>query len=196
VEERRTPLDRPGEALEEKIMVRAIATLVVALLVVLVVLGTVFLVGMRTNARPVLRAVRRFNRAFVNPHAMKKAGTPGVRASIVRHVGRTSGRTYETPVEAFATDDGFLVALPYGPDTDWLKNVLASGSATIVDDGSTYLVDQPQLVPTAVAAPDLPANEQRTLRLFAVEQCLRVRRAEPEDPTSGTRRVVAEVQAQ
>jgi hypothetical protein len=92
-------------------------------------------------------------------------------------VGRTSGRPYETPVEAFATDDGFLVALPYGPDTDWLKNVL---------------VDHPELVPTAVAAPHLPAKEQRNLRLFAVGQCLRVRRMELESQTSGGRRAVVE----
>jgi deazaflavin-dependent oxidoreductase (nitroreductase family) len=174
-------------------MVRVIATLVVALLVVLVALGIVFLVGMRTNARPVQRAVRRLNRAFTNPHAMKKAGTPGVRASIVKHVGRTSGRSYETPVETFPTDDGFVIALPYGPDTDWLKNVLASGSAIIVHDGNTYLIDRPQLVPTAQAAPHLPASEQRTLRLFAVDQCLRVRMVEP-DNASGTGRVLAEVQ--
>ena len=174
-------------------MLRVIATLVVGLLLVLVAIGAVFFVGMRTKSPAVLRAVRRFNRAFTNPRAMRKAGTPGVRASIVRHVGRTSGRTYETPVEAFATDDGFLVALPYGPDTDWLKNVLASGSATIVDDGNTYLVDQPQLVPTTVAAPHLPANEQRTLRLFAVEQCLSVRKVDTEDASSGAGRVVAEV---
>jgi deazaflavin-dependent oxidoreductase (nitroreductase family) len=165
----------------------------VLVVLVLVAIGIVFLVGMRTKSPAVLRAVRRFNRAFTNPHAMKKAGTPGVRASIVRHVGRTSGRPYETPVEVFATDGGFLVALPYGPDTDWLKNVLASGTATIVDDGNTYRVDQPQLVPTAVAAPHLPANEQRTLRLFAVDQCLRVRKVDTEDAISGTGRVVAEV---
>lgn len=150
---------------------------------------------MRTKTPAVLRAVRRFNRAFTNPHAMRKAGTPGVRASIVRHVGRTSGRPYETPVETFATDDGFVIALPYGRDTDWLKNVFASGSATIVDDGTIYRVDQPQLVPTAVAVPHLPANEQRTLRLFAVDQCLRVRTVEREN-ASGAGRVVAEIQAQ
>ena len=178
----------------ELAMLRVIATLVVGLLILLVTLGVVFLVGMRTNARPVQRAVRRFNRAFVNPHAMKNAGTPGVRASIVRHVGRTSGRPYETPVETFPTDDGFLIVLPYGPDTDWLKNVLASGSATIVDDGNTYLVGQPQLVPTVQAAPHLPASDRRTLRLFAVDQCLRVRTMQPED-ASRTGREVADVQA-
>ena len=176
-------------------MLRVIATLVVGLVVVLVAIGIVFLVGMRTKAPPVQRAVRRFNRAFTNPQAMKKAGTPGVRASVVRHVGRTSGRPYETPVETFPTDDGFLIALPYGPDTDWLKNVLASGSAVIVHDGNTYLVDRPQLVPTAQATPHLPAGEQRTLRLFAVDQCLRIRMVEPEN-ASGTGRVLAEVQTQ
>ena len=173
-----------------------IVALVVGLVVAIAGLVIVFLVGMRTKFRPVLRAVRRFNRAFANPHAMKTAGGPGVRASIVRHVGRASGRSYETPVETFATDDGFAIALPYGPDTDWLKNVLASGSATIVDDGNTYRVDQPQVVPTSVAVPYLPTNEQRTLRLFAVDRCLRVRTVEPAGAISGTGGGVADVQAQ
>ena len=174
-------------------MLRVIATVVVGLVLVLVAIGIVFMVGMRTKSPVVQHAVRRFNRAFTNPRAMKKAGTPGAYASIVRHVGRTSGRRYETPVETFATDDGFVISLPYGSDTDWLRNVLASGSATIVDEGRKYLVDQPELVPTAVAAPHLPAKEQRNLRLFAVDQCLRVRRVEPEGLTSGRRRAVAEV---
>lgn len=99
--------------------------LLVGLVLVLVAIGIVFMVGMRTKSPPVLHAVRRFNRAFTNPRAMKKAGTPGAYASVIRHVGRTTGRPYETPVEAFATDDGFLIALPYGSDADWLKNVLA-----------------------------------------------------------------------
>lgn len=159
-------------------MLRVLAIVAVGLVVVLVAIGIVFFVGMRTKSPAVLHAVRRFNRVFTNPRAMKKAGTPGAYASIVRHVGRTTGRPYETPVGTFATDDGFVISLPYGADTDWLKNVLASGSATIVVEGHTYPVDQPELVPTAVTAPHLPAKEQRNLRLFAVDQCLRVRRAE------------------
>jgi deazaflavin-dependent oxidoreductase (nitroreductase family) len=162
-------------------MWRAIAALVIGLALVLVAIGIVFMVGMRTKSPPVLNAVRRVNRAFTNPRAMKKAWTSGAYASVVRHVGRTTGRPYETPVGAFATDDGYVIALPYGSDADWLKNVLASGSATIVDEGNTYRVDQPELVPTAVAAPHLPPKEQRNLRLFRVDQCLRVRRVEPDE---------------
>ena len=160
-------------------MWRAIATLVVGLALVLAAVGVVFFVGMRTGSPRVRDVVRRFNRAFMNPHQMKTAGTPGAYASVIRHVGRTTGRPYETPVGAYPTDDGFVVALPYGPETDWLKNVRASGSATIVHGGSTYRVDQPELVPSAMAAPYMPGKEQRELRRFGVDRCLRVRHVVP-----------------
>jgi deazaflavin-dependent oxidoreductase (nitroreductase family) len=158
-----------------------LATLFVCLIVAVLVIGIVFFVGMRTKSPLVQNAVRRFNRAFGNPHQMKTAGTPGAYASVIRHVGRKTGRSYETPVVAFPTDDGFVIALPYGPGTDWIKNVLATGSATIVNEGETWLIDRPELVPTAMAAPYLPAKEQRGLRRFAVNQCLQVRRAAPAD---------------
>jgi len=160
-------------------MWRAIATLVVVLVLVLAAIGVVFFLGMRTGSPLVRDVVRRFNRAFGNPYQMKTAGTVGAYASVIRHVGRTTGRSYETPLVPFPTDDGFVIALPYGPSTDWLKNVMASGSATIVHEGNVSPVDRPELVPVAMAAPYLPAKEQRSLRRFAIDQCLLVRRVEP-----------------
>ena len=162
-------------------MWRTIATLFVWLLVVVLAIGTVFFVGMRTKSPLVQNIVRRFNRAFGNPHQMKTAGTPGAYASVIRHVGRKTGRPYETPVVPFATDDGFVIALPYGPGTDWIKNVLATGSATIVTEGETWSVDRPEVVPIAEAAPYMPAKEQRSLGRFAVDRCLRVHRVDPDD---------------
>jgi deazaflavin-dependent oxidoreductase (nitroreductase family) len=159
---------------------RPIAKLVGGLLLALAAIGIVFMAGMRTKSPLVLNAVRRISRAM-KPLAMKSAGRPGAYASVIRHVGRTTGRPYETPVGAVATDDGFVIALPYGSNTDWLKNVLASGSATIVDEGNTFRVDQPAIVATAVAAPLFPPEELRTLRLFGVDKCLRVRRVEPDE---------------
>ena len=51
---------------------------------------------------------------------MGDAESPDSTRTVVRHVGRRSGKSYETPVDAFDTDRGtLLVALPYGPDTDW-----------------------------------------------------------------------------
>ena len=149
---------------------------VVALVAGLGLLLLVFVFGMRAEAPAVLKAVRRFNRRFVNPRQMKTAGTPGANAGVIRHVGRRSGRVYETPVGPFATNDGFVIALPYGTSSEWVKNVLAARSATLVTEGQTYAVDQPEIVPLGDVMDVVPSNERRSLRLFRVDQALRVRR--------------------
>ena len=143
-------------------------------------IAIIFVVGMRAKSPLVLNAVRRSSRA-TKRFVLKSSGTPGGIASVVRHVGRTTGRPYETPVQAVVTDDGFVIALPYGPNTDWLKNVVVSGSATVVHEGSTYRVDQPEVVPTSVAGHLFSPKDQRTHHLFRVDQCLLVRRVEADD---------------
>jgi len=161
-------------------MWRPIGKLAGRLLLVVTAIGIVFLSGMRRKSPLVLEVVRRTSR-LTKRFVMKSSGTPGGIASIVRHVGRTTGRTYETPVSAVATNDGFVIALPYGRNTDWLKNVLASGSATIVHEGNTYRVNRPEIVPAFMAAPLFSPQDQRTHRLFRVDECLVVRRAEAND---------------
>lgn len=165
-------------------MGRMIARLIGGVLLVLVATGIVFVAGMRAKSPLVLDTVRRTSRAM-KPLALKSAGMPGANASVIRHVGRRTGRAYETPVGAVATDDGFVIALPYGPNTDWLKNVLASGSATIVDEGNTYDVDQPEVVPMAAAGRFFSSQDQRAHSVFGVDQCLRVRRLGPGQPVQG-----------
>jgi deazaflavin-dependent oxidoreductase (nitroreductase family) len=95
---------------------------------------------------------------------------------VVRHVGRRSGRTYETPVVAVEHQDSFLIALPYGERTDWLKNVLAQGSATLVTKGHAYEVGQPEVIPMAEATTYFRPREQSFQRRFGVESALEVHR--------------------
>jgi deazaflavin-dependent oxidoreductase (nitroreductase family) len=111
----------------------------------------------------------------MRPLALRSAGREGSNTSIVRHVGRRSGRTYETPVIAAQHDDSFLIALPYGKRTDWLKNVLDKGSATIVTNGHTYEVDRPEVIPMAEATAYFRPREQRMHRQFHVDAVLQVR---------------------
>lgn len=146
-----------------------------------VALFAAFVVGMKKKYPPVVDAVRRMNRATFNPRQMETAGKPGAFASKVRHVGRTSGTVYETPVGVVATDDGFAIALPYGTRADWVKNVLAAGSATLVTEGETWLVDHPEVVPTDAVRRYFPPFDQRFL-LVLVDHCLRVRRV-TQDPS-------------
>ncbi len=157
-------------------MGRRIAMLVGGLFLAVAVIGIVFVAGMRTKSPTILNAVRRSGRA-TKRFVLKSSGTPGGIASVIQHLGRTTGRPYESPVQAVLTDDGFVIALPYGPNTDWLKNVLANGSATIVHEGSIFPVDQPELVPMSVAEPRFSPKDQRTHRLFRVEHAFLVRRA-------------------
>jgi deazaflavin-dependent oxidoreductase (nitroreductase family) len=120
-------------------------------------------------------ALRKLTRA-TRPLAMRSAGKEQSSTSVVRHVGRRSARSYETPVVAVEHDDSFLIALPYGGRTDWMKNVLASGTATVVNRGHAYEVDQPQVIPMTDATRYFGPKEQKLHRRFAVDTCLRVHR--------------------
>jgi hypothetical protein len=73
-------------------------------------------------------------------------------------------------------DDSFLIALPYGERTDWMKNVLAGGKANVVIHGRTYGVDQPTVIPMTEATSYFGPKEQKLHRRFAVDTCLRVHR--------------------
>lgn len=141
------------------------------------VVGVVWLMGMRDKDSAVVAAQRRINKRFPNPGQMRTAGTHGADASVIRHVGRTSGRSYETPVGAIPVDDGFVVSLVYGRRSDWVKNVLAGGSASIVRDDREYEVTQPELIAFEEAAPWLAGGDQRSLRLVGVHDFLRVHTA-------------------
>ena len=107
---------------------------------------------------------------------MRSAGKEQSSTSVVCHVGRRSGRKYETPVVAVEHDEDFLIALPYGERTDWMKNVVAGGEASVVNHGRTYRVDHPQVIPMAEATRYFGPKEQKLHRRFAVATCLRVHR--------------------
>jgi hypothetical protein len=161
-------------------MLMQLATVAVALLGGLAVIAIVLLLAWRAKSPLVLKPLIRLQRAILNPRQMRSAGTPGAYASVIRHRGRVSGRSLETPVGVVAADDGFVIALVYGSRTNWVQNVLASGSATIVHEGNTYEVDQPEIIPMQAVAARFTASDQQGFRLLAVDQALRVRRVEPE----------------
>jgi len=144
---------------------------------VALLLLSVLVAGMRWKVPPVLDAVRRMNRSVTNPRVMRTAGSAGTQTSVIRHVGRTSGRAYETPVDIITTGDGYLIALPYGTRADWVQNVIAAGSATIVDQGRSIDVDAPIIAATSEVEHQITARTLRTLRLFGVTECLSLRTA-------------------
>lgn len=89
--------------------------------------------------------VARFNRRVTNRLTGMFADTaPGF--AIVHHVGRRSGRSFSTPVNAFSDGGDYLIALTYGADADWVKNVLAAGGCEVVTRGQRIRLIQPRIV--------------------------------------------------
>jgi deazaflavin-dependent oxidoreductase (nitroreductase family) len=159
-------------------MFTVLAILVGVVVATAVFVGLGFVLGIRTRSPLVLRPLIGLQKKVINPREMASAGTPGAYAAIIRHRGRTSGREYETPVGAEPTDDGFVIALVYGPKTNWVRNVLAAGSATIVRDGDACEVDRPEIVPIPSVAASFRPGDRRGFRVLGVKQALLLHRAQ------------------
>jgi deazaflavin-dependent oxidoreductase (nitroreductase family) len=153
------------------------ATIVGTLIGAAVVLLGLLVAGLRWQLGPVVDAVRRVNRSVTNPRVMRTAGSAQTQTSVIAHVGRKSGRVYETPVDIISTTTGLLIALPYGTRVDWLRNVVAAGSATVVTRGDRVDVERPTIVATADVAALIPRRTLRTLRLLGVNQCLHLEKS-------------------
>jgi deazaflavin-dependent oxidoreductase (nitroreductase family) len=114
-----------------------IAVSVISLLAIL--LGPILLVRFHK------RQVAAFHRAITNRIASRFAARlPGF--AIVTNLGRKSGRLYRTPVNVFREPDGFLIALTYGRDSGWVRNVVAAGGCQLENRGVQYELSAPVIV--------------------------------------------------
>ncbi|GAA4606853.1 deazaflavin-dependent oxidoreductase (nitroreductase family) [Actinoplanes octamycinicus] len=73
--------------------------------------------------------------------------------AVVRHRGRVSGRALSVPVAVVATPDVFVINLPWGARTNWVRNVLAAGSCDLRWKGRTEHTDRPRIIDAAAARP-------------------------------------------
>jgi deazaflavin-dependent oxidoreductase (nitroreductase family) len=114
-----------------------IAALISSLLAVL--LAPILLIRFRK------RWVAAFNLAVTNRITSRFAARlPGF--GILTHVGRKSGGLYRTPVNVFREPDGFLIALTYGRECEWVKNILAAGGCELETRGVRYQLSAPTIV--------------------------------------------------
>jgi len=70
--------------------------------------------------------------------------------ALVRHVGRKTGRAYETPLMLARLGDDFVAELTYGPDVAWYRNVEAAGRCRVVVGGVEYAIDGIEVCPPEV----------------------------------------------
>lgn len=93
---------------------------------------------------------------------------------IIQNVGRTSGRAYATPVVVIQTPDGFIIPVPFGPQTAWVQNVIAAGRASIRWAGQDHPVTSPAIIDLTVPGADSPFNrlERIIMRRVAIRTAL------------------------
>ena len=86
-----------------------------------------------------------FNLAVTNRITSRFAAwLPGF--GIITHVGRKSGKVYRTPVNVFRAPNGFLIALTYGTQSEWVKNVLGAGGCQLETRGRRHQLTAPTIV--------------------------------------------------
>ena len=91
------------------------------------------------------RWLAKINIAFTNRITGLFAGwLPGF--GILTHVGRKSGKVYRTPVNIFRALNGFIIALTYSSQSEWVKNVLASDGCELKTVGAKYRLVAPKVV--------------------------------------------------
>lgn len=102
----------------------------------------------------------------VNPLTRQLARSSIGPFSLIRHVGRRSGKTYETPLIVAPIRGGFMIELTYGADVDWHKNIVAAGGCTVIRRGQVYVIHQIEQVNTATGLAAFPPAQRFVLRLL------------------------------
>ena len=90
---------------------------------------------------PVPMWVAKVNKRVFNPMELRRGVRP-----VLTHVGRSSGTTYRTPLDAHPIDGGYIFIMVYGSHSDWVQNVLAAGTATLEIDGDEFDLVSPRVV--------------------------------------------------
>jgi deazaflavin-dependent oxidoreductase (nitroreductase family) len=121
---------------------------------------------------PLRRFVTRSIDPILSPVARRLPGF-----GILTHTGRTTGRSYHTPINAFRRGDNYLFFLTYGSDVHWVKNILAAGSCSLETRGRVVALVEPVLVtdPELRRAPPVVRFIER--RLAGVTQYVQMRAA-------------------
>lgn len=112
------------------------------------------------------KRLRTFNKYVTNRIFRGFASRSNSPFAIIHHVGRRSGKPYETVIWVWPMREGFVIALTYGPGVDWYRNILAAGGGTVFWHRRLYAVGKPEPVDAETALPAFPAPFRLIFRTF------------------------------
>lgn len=111
----------------------------------------------------------------INRLTSRNAGSAKSSFALLRHVGRRSGKEFETPIMVSPLGEDFVFALTYGPKVDWYRNLQANGKGTLIWHGKTYTIEKVEPLDRSTGLHVHHLHEQAVLRIFNVQDFLRVK---------------------
>ncbi len=109
------------------------------------------------------------NKRVFNPGQIKKGVSP-----VLTHVGRASGRTFQTPLDAHPVDGGYIFILVYGSNSDWVKNIIAAGIASLRVKGEEIPLKLPRVITEEAAWELLPPTTKRPPKFLRISEYLQM----------------------
>ncbi|MEP6649157.1 MAG: nitroreductase family deazaflavin-dependent oxidoreductase [Lapillicoccus sp.] len=110
---------------------------------------------------PVPHAVRRLNKRVTSPVLRGLAGHGWFVE--LEHLGRRSGTTFRTPLMAFRDSETVTIALTYGADVDWLRNVRAAGGGRMHVGQQLVTLGRPETLTEAEGLSRMPTPVRQML---------------------------------
>lgn len=109
------------------------------------------------------------SKRLFNKSEIKKGIRP-----VLTHVGRSSGRLYQTPLDAHPVAGGYIFIPVYGSRSDWVQNILAAGGASLRLDGEEHELVSPRVITEEAAWQLLPTETKPPPRLLNVTEFLQM----------------------
>ena len=117
---------------------------------------------------PMPRWMAKVNRRVFNGPEVKRGIRP-----VPSHVGPSSGEPCRTPPAAgnppgcWPVENGYIFTVVYGSESDWVKNVLTTGSTSLRIDGDVIDLVSPRLLTKDLAMGRDAGNDQSATWLLA-----------------------------
>src|SRR5271157_1798046 len=113
--------------------------------------------------------MRSFNKHILNRLTRTFASFSRGPFAVIRHVGRRSGKPYETPIMVEPMGDSIVIALTYGPEVDWYRNILAAGHGTLLWHGRIYAIEKPESIDGTTALPAFSPPLRLILKMLGTQ---------------------------
>ena len=124
---------------------------------------------------PMPRWMAKVNRRVFNGPEVKRGIRP-----VPSHVGPSSGEPCRTPPAAgnppgcWPVENGYIFTVVYGSESDWVKNVLTTGSTSLRIDGDVIDLVSPRLLTKDLAMEEMPATTKAPPGFLRVTEYLQV----------------------